>query len=339
MPLDIHARPLRSLRLSVTDRCNLRCAYCMPGTDYTWLERSDLLTFEEIDTLVGVFASLGVDRVRLTGGEPLLRRDLPELVRMVAAHAAIRDLALTTNGLLFVEQAAALAAAGLQRVTVSLDTLRPERFRALTRRDGLDRVQAALAAAQRLGFRDTKIDCVVLRGTNDDELGDLVEYATSVDAEIRFIEYMDVGGATGWSMAQVVSRDEMLRVLASRYGRLEPVRERGSAPAERFRLADGRTVGIIASTTTPFCSDCDRGRLTADGQWLQCLYATAGLDLRTPLRNGATQAAIAALVDAAWTARSDRGAEDRLAARDRGRFVSLDALRRDPHLEMHTRGG
>jgi cyclic pyranopterin phosphate synthase len=336
---DVHARPLHSLRLSVTDRCNLRCAYCMPEREYAWLPRHDLLTFEELDMLAGVFASLGVDRVRLTGGEPLLRRELPALVRRLAGHAAIRDLALTTNGLALAEHASALREAGLGRVTVSLDTLRPERFRALTRRDGLERVLEGLAAVPRAGFRDTKIDCVVLRGVNDDELGDLLEHAAGLGAEVRFIEYMDVGGATRWSPGQVVTRADMLAALSRRYGTLEPIAARGSAPAERFRLADGRTFGIIASTTAPFCGACDRGRLTADGQWLQCLYATRGLDLRTPLRAGASGAHLAALVRAAWTARRDRGAEERLAAADRGSFVAADALRRDPHLEMHTRGG
>jgi cyclic pyranopterin phosphate synthase len=224
---------------------------------------------------------------------------------------------------------------------VSLDTLRPERFRVLTRRDGLDRVLEGLAAAPRAGFHDTKIDCVVLRGTNDDELADLIEHATQVDAEVRFIEYMDVGGATQWSPAQVVSRAEMLATLSRRYGPIEPDAgvARGSAPAERFRLPDGRTFGIIASTTAPFCAACDRGRLTADGQWLQCLYAKRGLDLRTPLRAGASAGEIASLITSAWTARRDRGAEERLATGDRGRFVSIEALRSDPHLEMHTRGG
>ena len=341
MPLDTHSRPLRSLRLSVTDRCNLRCGYCMPETDYTWLPRQDILTFEELDTLVGAFTALGVDRVRLTGGEPLLRRELPALVRRIAAHGAVRDLALTTNGLLFAEQAQALRDAGLHRVTISLDTLQPARFRALTRRDGLERVLEAFTGARRSGFAATKIDCVVLRGVNDDELGDLVEFATTVAAEVRFIEYMDVGGATAWSPQQVVSRQEMLARLAARYGAIEPLAGRGSAPAERFQLADGRTFGIIASTTTPFCAACDRGRLTADGEWLQCLYATRGVDLRTPLRAGASTAELADLVARAWSARTDRGAEERLAARarDPGPFVSIATLQRDPHLEMHTRGG
>jgi cyclic pyranopterin phosphate synthase len=264
---------------------------------------------------------------------------LHRLVGMLAAHREIRDIALTTNGIFLAEQAPVLRAAGLHRVTVSLDTLRPQRFRVVARRDGLDRVLAGLEAVRQAGFRDTKIDTVVLRGLNDDELADLVEYGKRVEAEVRFIEYMDVGGATLWSMSDVVSRDEILAILAKRYGSIEPVAETSSAPAARFRLADGTVFGIIASTTAPFCGACDRSRLTADGIWLLCLYALRGLDLRAPLRAGATHAEIAARIEAAWQARNDRGAEVRLLAQGREIFVAPDRLRDDPHLEMHTRGG
>ena len=206
-------RPLRSLRVSVTDRCNLRCNYCMPQEEYVWLPRQELLTFEEIARLVEVFTSLGVEDVRLTGGEPLLRRDLPQLVRMLAANPRIRDLALTTNGVLFAEQGEALRAAGLHRVTLSLDTLRPERFSALAGRDTHAQVLAGIAAARRLGFPKLKLDTVVLRGVNDDELADLIEYGRGLEAEVRFIEYMDVGGATEWSLEKVFTRAEMLEQL------------------------------------------------------------------------------------------------------------------------------
>ncbi len=336
---DTIGRALRNLRLSVTDRCNLRCAYCMPEADYTWLPREDLLSFEEIDRVVSVFASLGVDKVRLTGGEPLLRRDLPELVRLLAARRELHDIALTTNGVRLAEHAAALRAAGLRRVTVSLDTLQPERFRALTRRDDLDHVLEGIEAARTAGFSETKIDAVVVRGTNDDELADLVDFGRERSIEVRFIEYMDVGGATRWSPASVVTRAEMLSTLERHYGRVEPVAGRGSAPAEQFRLADGTVFGIIASTSQPFCQDCDRSRLTADGQWLTCLYATQGLDLRGPLRAGMPFAELHAMLDRAWQNRTDRGAEERLASRERGAFIAVDRLRREPHLEMHTRGG
>jgi len=336
---DRWARVLRNLRISVTDRCNLRCGYCMPEEEYVWLPRDEILHFEEIDRLVDVFIGLGVDKVRLTGGEPLLRRDLPRLIRRLAAKPALRDLAITTNGVLLAEQAPALKEAGLHRVTVSLDTLHPERFAQLTRRTMHAQVLEGLAAVPRAGFSDTKIDTVVMRGVNDDELADLIEYGRQVPAEVRFIEYMDVGGATRWSADKVVSRQEILERLARRYGPIEPVIETSSAPADRYRLPDGTVFGIIASTTAPFCADCDRSRLTADGLWYLCLYAQKGTDLRGPLRAGASAEELAALITGQWEARDDRGAEDRLAMRERAPLLQIDRLKRDPHLEMHTRGG
>ncbi len=336
---DAFGRPLRNLRLSVTDRCNLRCEYCMPEDDYKWLPREDVLAFEETSALVDVFVSLGVDKVRLTGGEPLLRRDVPALVRMLASKGTLADLALTTNGVLLADQVDALKDAGLGRITVSLDTLRRDRFQALTRFDQLDAVHAGIAAARRVYGR-LKIDTVVIGGVNDDELADLVEYGKRVDGEVRFIEYMDVGGATRWSPRHVISRRQILDKLSQRYGAIAPIDESSSAPADRFTLPDGTTFGIISSTTEPFCSTCDRSRLTADGMWYLCLYATQGLDLRGPLRRGATTDELRALVADRWGARDDRGAEDRLALGDRRAFVPVqDVLKRDPHLEMHTRGG
>ena len=338
MLLDQFTRPLRNLRLSVTDRCNLRCSYCMPEPEYVWLPREDILQFEEIERLVDVFLELGVDKLRLTGGEPLLRRDLPTLVARLAARPRIRDLAMTTNGVLLAQHADALARSGLHRLTVSLDTLKPERFLALTRSSDLPRVLAGIdGAAAR--FPGLKIDSVIIRGTNDDELVALIEFGRQYRAEVRFIEYMDVGGATHWSMDRVVPRLEMLATLARHYGPITAIDEASSAPADRYRLPDGTSFGIISSTTEPFCQDCDRSRLTADGMWYLCLYASRGVDLRGALRRGADAVELTALIRAAWEARADRGAEDRLAARDRSPLISLDALRRDPHLEMHTRGG
>jgi cyclic pyranopterin phosphate synthase len=337
--VDRFHRPLRSLRVSVTDRCNLRCQYCMPEPDYVWLPRESILTFEETATLVQAFTACGVDRVRLTGGEPLLRRDLPDLVARLAAVEAIRDLALTTNGVLLAPQARALRGAGLQRITVSLDTLRADRFVALARFDELAAVRRGIEAAAGAGFESLKIDTVVIRGRNDDELTDILEYGRSLGAEVRFIEYMDVGGATHWSLDAVVPRAELLARFTRHYGPIEPVGGRGSAPAERFRLPDGTTFGIIASTTEPFCADCDRSRLTADGLWLLCLYARGGLDLRRPLREGASAEELVALITAVWQMRADRGAEERLGAERRDAFIPIAALKRDSHLEMHTRGG
>jgi len=336
---DTQGRFLRNLRVSVTDRCNLRCAYCMPEEEYVWLPREEILHFEEIGRLVDVFITLGVDKVRLTGGEPLLRRDVPRLIRLLAAKPALRDLAITSNGVLLGDQAASLKEAGLHRATVSLDTLRRERFTLLTRRDTHAQVLEGLTAVARAGFSDTKIDTVVMRGVNDDELADLIEYGRTVPAEVRFIEYMDVGGATRWSMDKVVSRKEMLERLSQRYGRIEPVIEVTTAPADRYRLPDGTVFGIISSTTEPFCSECDRSRLTADGLWYLCLYAQKGIDLRGPLRTGASDDELRALITGKWEARRDRGAEDRLALRDREPLLQVERLKRDPHLEMHTRGG
>jgi GTP 3',8-cyclase len=336
---DTFGRPLRNLRLSVTDRCNLRCQYCMPEEEYVWLPREDLLTFEEIRELVGIFSELGVDKVRLTGGEPLLRKDLPTLVSMLAANPHLHDLAMTTNGILLTEQAGALRDAGLHRVTISLDTLRPDRFKRLTRRDLHVKVLQGIQAAGEVGFTGLKLDTVVMRGTNEDELVELIEYGKRVKAEVRFIEYMDVGGATHWSMDKVVSRADILVHVEQHYGPISPVHEISSAPAERFRLPDGTVFGIIASTTTPFCRSCDRSRLTADGMWYLCLYAQKGIDLRTPLRAGASRDDIRALIASTWQRRRDRGAEQRHELRVRGVFVEIEGLRQDPHLEMHTRGG
>lgn len=339
---DTYGRLLRNLRVSVTDRCNLRCQYCMPEEEYTWLPRQDLLTFEEVTRLVELFTALGVEKVRLTGGEPLLRKNLATLVQMLAANPRITDLALTTNGVLLAEQAQALYQAGLHRVTVSLDTLSPERFQALTRRDAHDQVLRGIQAAIQVGFQALKLDTVVMRGYNDDELIALLEYGKTIGAEVRFIEYMDVGGATYWSMQKVYSRAAMLARLAQHYGRIEPMAERGSAPAERFVLPDGTVFGIIASTTAPFCSACDRSRLTADGMWLLCLYATQGIDLRQLLRTGVAPAEIMSTIAQHWQQRRDRGAEARKALETRGLrtpLLQLEHLRQDPHLEMHTRGG
>jgi GTP 3',8-cyclase len=322
----------------VTDRCNLRCAYCMPEAEYVWLPREDVLRFEEISTLADVFAGLGVDKVRLTGGEPLMRRGVTELVRLLASKPGIADLAMTTNGVLLEEHADALRAAGLGRITISLDTLRPDRFTQLTRFDRLDAVLAGMNAASR-AFGRFKIDSVIIRGVNDDELVDLIEHGKRQDAEVRFIEYMDVGGATRWSTADVVSRREMLERLAAHYGPIAPIVEQSSAPADRFTLPDGTVFGIISSTTDPFCGSCDRSRLTADGLWYLCLYAPRGIDLRAPLRAGATAADITAIVADTWSGRADRGAEERVALGERQAFVPINDLRKDPHLEMHTRGG
>ena len=317
----------------------MRCQYCMPEAEYVWLPRASLLSFEELVRVTRIFAALGTQKIRLTGGEPLLRHDLPDLVRHLVPVTGVDEVTLTTNGLLLRRHARELHDAGLHRVTVSLDTLRANRALAFSRTDRHADTLDGIRALGEVGFTGTKLNAVVMRGFNDDELVDLIEFARVHAAEVRFIEYMDVGGATHWSMDQVVSQAEMLQVIARRYGRVEPVAHEGRAPAERFRLADGTTFGVIASTTTPFCRSCDRSRVTADGTWLLCLYADHGVDLRELLRNGATDEEITALIRTTWAGRLDRGAEWRLANPHRGILYQVEGLRADPRREMHTRGG
>jgi cyclic pyranopterin phosphate synthase len=323
----------------------------MPEDEYLWLPREDVLSFEEIEQIADLFGDVGVSRLRITGGEPLLRRDLPALIARLAARPGITDLALTTNGVLLARHADALARAGLHRITVSLDTLRRGRFQTLTRFDALPDVLAGIDAARRVwgggASPDTrsaqsrlKLDSVITRGANDDELIDLIEFAREIDAEIRFIEYMDVGGATHWRPDAVVTRAEMLTRLREHYGGVNAIGDpESTAPAERFRLPSGQTFGIIASTSQPFCRTCDRARLTADGVLLLCLYAQHGTDLRRPLRAGASRETLLNLIRAVWEGRADRGAEERRGVRQRGAYIPVSVLRKDAHLEMHTRGG
>lgn len=338
--LDTFGRPLRSLRLSVTDRCNLRCSYCMPEERYEWLPRRDILDYEEIEALARALSARQPLRLRLTGGEPLLRRDLPDLVARLAALEGVRDLALTTNATRLPEVADALHGAGLRRITVSLDTLRRDRFEALTRRDELERTIAGIDAAAAAGFEGTKLNAVLQRGVNDDEILDLLAFGAERRIEVRFIEYMDVGGATRWEAERVVSAVDLLRTIeASGVGTPEPVdASRTSAPADRYRLPSGQVFGVIASTTQPFCGQCDRARLTADGRFITCLYARDGFPIAEILRTKGPEAA-ADRIAGIWGGRRDRGAEDRLRETSRGALASPEELRGAPHLEMHTRGG
>jgi len=339
---DLWGRPLRSLRISVTDRCNLRCQYCMPEENYVWLPRETLLTFKEIVFLTELFSEHGVDRVRITGGEPLLRKDLASLIGMLQQNTRIQDIAMTTNGVLLAEHAQNLFDAGLHRITVSLDTLKPERFKALTRRDTLSQVFEGIEAVGQVGFSGLKLDTVAMKGYNDDELIPLIEYGKRVNGEVRFIEYMDVGGANDWSAEKVLSRKHILALLSQYYGTIEPVHENSSAPAQRFRLSDGTIFGIIPSTTMPFCATCDRSRLTADGMWYLCLYAKSGLDLLKPIRERRSREDLVSMIRSVWETRKDRGAEERKELElgsGRGRYIDIERLRQDPHLEMHARGG
>lgn len=332
-------RPLKSLRISVIDRCDLRCSYCMPEEHYTWLPQEDVLSFAEIAALARAFVLAGVRKVRLTGGEPLLRRGLPELVALLRQEPGVEDLAMTTNATHLAELALPLRQAGLDRVTVSLDSLHPDRFKSLVRRDALDQVVAGIRAAGAAGFASLKINTVVMRGFNDDELEALIEFGRQVGGEVRFIEYMDVGGATQWSLDKVCAKAQILARLAEHWGPITACGPQGAAPAERFRLADGTTFGIIASVTEPFCRACDRSRLTADGQWYLCLYAQQGMDLRRLVRQGQTAEELAAFIRQGWARRTDRGAEERATAPQRGALYQVEDLKQDPHREMHTRGG
>ena len=284
--VDGFGRVHTDLRLSLTDRCNLRCTYCMPAEGLDWLPTPELLTDDELVRLVGVFASLGIRTVRLTGGEPLLRRGLPGLVAQLS-ELGLR-LSLTTNGLGLARQAQALRDAGLSRVNVSLDTLRPERFLELTRRDRFADVVAGLRAAKLAGLDPVKVNTVLMRGVNDDEAADLLAWALEHGYALRFIEQMPLDPQHGWDRATMVPADEILEVLG-RHVTLTPVEHRGSAPAEEF-LVDGgpATVGVVGSVTRPFCASCDRLRLTADGQVRNCLFARDESDLRAPLRAGAS---------------------------------------------------
>jgi GTP 3',8-cyclase len=332
-------RSIRNLRLSVTDRCNLRCQYCMPEEEYRWLPKGDVLSFEEIIRVVDQFIQVGVDKVRITGGEPLLRAQLPTLIRMLSERPQLRDIAMTTNGVLLRKHALELKEAGLHRLTVSLDTLDPETFQLLTRRNDIDKVIDGLQAAQDAGFQNTKIDTVAIAGVNDDKLPQLVEFARSMSAEIRFIEYMDVGGATRWRMDRVISRAEILKKLSAHFGEIRELKRVDTAPADQFALPDGTHFGIISSVTQPFCASCDRARLTADGMWFTCLYAETGTDLRSVVRSATTDDEIRNKLIEVWSRRRDRGAEIRAGMPDRSPLAEQSSLRDNPHLEMHTRGG
>ena len=309
--IDPFGRTVRDLRISVTDRCNFRCTYCMPEEGMKWLDRSEVLSFEEIERFARICVErFHVDGIRLTGGEPTVRAHLPVLVAKLAAlrlsHDApsafagkAPDLAITTNGATLRNIAHELKAAGIARINISLDTLQRERFLAMTRRDELDNVLAGIDAAKEAGFDPVKINAVVERGTNDDEIVDLATFGRDKGVEVRFIEYMPLDAEGGWSHGTVVSQDEIVAAISAVYP-LEQVPARGAAPADRWRYLDGRgTVGVIPSVTKPFCGDCDRVRLTADGQFRTCLFATTEFDLRALLRNGADDATIAAEIQRA----------------------------------------
>jgi cyclic pyranopterin phosphate synthase len=294
--IDTFGRVHNNLRISVTDRCNLRCTYCMPE-EVAFLDKGELLSFEEITRFVRVAAPLGIDKIRLTGGEPLMRRDLPNLVRMIGAVPGIKDVGMTTNGLLLAQQAAALHDAGLRRINVSLDSLDPARFREISRRDGMEKVVEGILAAKRAGFDPIKINAVSIRGFTEQEVVPLAQFARTHGLEVRFIEYMPIG-ADHWERDKVYFAHEILDQIEENVGRLVPAEDYDPrAPAMEFRYEDGKgRVGIIASVSRPFCLSCNRIRLTADGKLRNCLFALDEVDLKPLLRGGAGDEDIAALV-------------------------------------------
>ena len=302
--VDSFGRVVRDLRISVTDRCNFRCTYCMPAEGMTWLDRSEVLTYEEIERVARICVeTFGVDSLRLTGGEPTVRAHLPQLIAKLAAlrlpDGTKPDIALTTNGATLRNIALELRDAGLDRINVSMDSLKPERFFAMTRRDELHNVLAGIAEAQVAGFSPMKVNAVVERGANDDEILDLVRYGRDNNVEVRFIEFMPLDATNEWERNKVVSQDEIVATIAAEFP-LELMPARGAAPADRWRFLDGKgTVGVIPSVTHPFCGDCDRVRLTSDGQFRTCLFATDESDIRALLRNGGTDVEIAELIQVA----------------------------------------
>ncbi len=301
--VDPFGRVVRDLRISVTDRCNFRCTYCMPEEGMTWLPREEVLTFEEIERVARLMVErYGVDSIRLTGGEPTVRARLPVLVAKVAALSTRRhrvDLALTTNGATLRLIADELRSAGLDRINISLDTLNRERFIEMTRRDELHRVLDGIEAAKEAGFAPVKINTVVQRGVNDDEIVDLATFGRERGVEVRFIEFMPLDASGGWTNQSVVGQDEIVAIIDAVYP-LEQVPARGAAPADRWRYLDGKgTVGVIPSVTKPFCGDCDRVRLTADGQFRTCLFATDEFDLRRAMRAGETDDQLADRIERA----------------------------------------
>ncbi len=317
MITDVFQRPFRDLRISVTDRCNFRCTYCMPaeiyGERYRFLSKKDLLTFEEITRLTRVFVRLGAVKARLTGGEPLVRNEVEKLVARLFRVDGVHDLTMTTNGYLLPQKAQVLRDAGLKRLTISLDTLDDDIFRKMNGRDfGTDKVLAGIEAAERAGFSPLKINSVVQRGVNDHTLVDLARYFKERGHIVRFIEYMDVGNLNGWKLDHVVPADEIVARI-DREMPLEPIEAnyRGEV-ALRYRYRDGGgEFGVIASVTKPFCGDCTRMRLSPEGQIYTCLFATTGTDLRGPMREGATDDEIEAIVRRTWGDRIDRYSEER----------------------------
>ncbi|MDX1992263.1 MAG: GTP 3',8-cyclase MoaA [bacterium] len=335
MLTDTYNRPLRDLRISVTDRCNFRCTYCMPaevyGEHYRFLPRTEILTFEEIARLTGIFVRLGAVKVRLTGGEPLVRQELETLVAMLDAIDGVDDMALTTNGYYLPQKAQALHDAGLRRVTISLDSLDNAVFRRMNgKKASVEQVLAGIDAAEKAGLAPIKINCVVQRGVNDHTIVDLARYSRERGWIVRFIEYMDVGNVNGWEMQDVVSADEIVARIDAALPLEQIEANYHGEVARRYRYRDGGgEIGLITSVTQPFCGACNRMRLSADGKIYTCLFAANGTDLRGPMRDGASDDDLEQIVRATWGKRIDRYSQQRFKLREEG----------TPKVEMYAIGG
>jgi len=326
--VDCWGRLHGQLRISVTDRCNARCYYCMPAEGVKFRDHAEILSYEEIERFVHVAARLGIHKLRVTGGEPLVRKDLPKLIEKLVLVPGIDEVALTTNGILLARYAAALKAAGLNRLNISLDTLDPEKFREITRCDGLAQVLEGIATAQEVGFEEIKLNALAIRGMCEDEIVPLALFARKHGLQLRFIEFMPVDGQRHWGRAKVVPGDEILATLTHGIGPLDPVENNGScAPAVEYRFRNGGgSIGLIRSVTKPFCARCDRLRLTADGKLKNCLFSTRKWDARAILRSNATQRQLAQLIQIAVSTKR------RIHGADNGEFARCDQT-------MHRIGG
>ena len=315
MLVDALNRPIKDLRISVTDRCNFRCSYCMPLDEYDWIHKKEILTFEEISRLATLFVRLGVEKIRLTGGEPLVRQNLDRLVAKLSSIGGLKDLCLTTNGALLAEKVAALKASGLKRVNISVDSLSPEKFRQMTKRGDLSKVLDGIFAAKQHGLHPIKLNAVIEKGLNEDDILSLVEFSRDNGFALRFIEYMDVGNSNDWTSGKLVSKKEIIDKINAHYPLREVGRAEGSAPSVDYEFIDGLgDVGVIASVTEPFCSNCTRVRLTADGKIVTCLFSGIGHDVKGLLRGGATDEEISKFIVSIWEKRADRYSAERLEA-------------------------
>ena len=322
--IDKFNRPLKDLRISVTDKCNFRCPYCIPketfGMAYKFLPKEDILSFEEITRFANIFSQLGVDKIRLTGGEPLLRMNVNELIQMLTSVEGIKDIALTTNAYLLPKQAQKLKDAGLRRITISLDSLDDEVFKHMNGVGfSVDRVLSGISAAQKVGLDPIKVNCVVQKGVNDHTIVDLAKYCKDNNFILRFIEYMDVGNQNKWDFKQVVPSQEIVRIIKDALDIRPLGKNYPEEVADRYEYSDGSgEIGLISSVTKPFCSQCSRARLSTDGKLVTCLFATGGIDLKTPMRAGATDAELTNLIRSSWNMREDRYSEERSTTSNAG---------------------